>query len=72
MLARALNENQRAILRELRVSGYPTKTSAARGISRERDIPESTVKWNYAVLEEAGVVEDGELTPAGDWVHRAS
>ncbi len=71
MLGRALTRVQRIIISELYAQSYKTKTEACRKISRKYKLALSTVKYNYAVLEKAGIVENGKLVckKIGDLVH---
>jgi len=63
---------QLLIIKELATNGfYGTKSCACREIAKKYKLPLSTVKYNYTVLEKAGIVADGELLVGflGELVH---
>ena len=73
-MGRAFNRVQLLIIKELAINGfYGTKSCACRRIAEKYKIALSTVKYNYGVLEKAGIVNrDAELLVdfLGELVHR--
>ena len=65
VLNRVLNQKQKAIFEAIRQNGYSCKTEASRLIARKLGWAVSTVKYNYGVLEGAGLVSRGRLTKIG-------
>ncbi len=76
LLLRALNRNQRLILQAVSEIRLATITSILRFLSREFNIPLSTLKLNARILKELGLIDFGntkqikaaKLTPAGELV----
>jgi len=70
LLERALTKKQLQILDDLKKNNYKSKTSAVRNVSKKYGIALSTVKWNYSVLEDIGLIRNKDLTQVGGWVHK--
>ncbi|MBI3413628.1 MAG: hypothetical protein HY051_06165 [Candidatus Aenigmarchaeota archaeon] len=74
LLARALNKNQMLVLSEIHKNCGKSITSILLSLSRNEELPLSTLKLNSKVLKELGLVRSDlkkslpKVSETGEWV----